>query len=83
METDNNQSSGTATTIRYGLTNNITRSFGANTTVSDLLHDRGILSALSAPESVVAVANGRTLSGDEYISNYGNITLEQQASSKA
>lgn len=80
---DENTNGSTATTVRYGLTNNITRSFGANTTVGELLHDRGILSALSAPESVVAVANGRTLSSDEYVSNYGNITLEQQASSKA
>ena len=70
-------------TIRYGLTNSITRSFSTDTRVSDILTDTSVLAALSAPESVSAVSNGQTLSRDMYVSNYDTITLEQQASSKA
>ena len=70
-------------TIRYGLTNSITRSFSPDTRVSDILSDTGVLAALSAPESVSAVSNGQTLNRDAYINNYDTITLEQQASSKA
>lgn len=73
----------TTVTLRYGLTNTVTRSFNDNTTVGDILTDRSILAALSAPESVNAVSGGETLAHDEYISNYNAITLEQQASSKA
>lgn len=70
-------------TIRYGLTNSVTRSFDDGVTVSDVLADRSIRAALSAPEAVVAVSNGDTLRGDSLIENYDSITLEQQASSKA
>lgn len=70
-------------TLRYGLTNTVTRSFAEDTTVSDILADRSILAALSAPESVSAVANGVTLDGSNMLHGLGTITLEQQASSKA
>jgi len=70
-------------TLRYGLTNTVTRSFPEDTTVSDILADRSILAALSAPESVSAVANGVTLDGSNMLHGLGTITLEQQASSKA
>ena len=70
-------------TIRYGLTNSITRSFSTDTRVSDILSDTSVLAALSAPESVSAVSNGQTLGRDMLIGNYDTITLEQQASSKA
>jgi len=70
-------------TIRYGLTNTVTRGFSNEATVRDLLADRSILAALSAPESVSAVSNGVTLSPDAYVGGYTTITLEQQASSKA
>jgi len=73
----------TTVTVRYGLTNTVTRSFGSERTIGDLLSDRSILAALSAPESVVAVCNGCTLSSSEYLHDYSTITLEQQASSKA
>jgi sulfur carrier protein ThiS len=70
-------------TIRYGLTNSVTRSFDEGVTVHDVLADRSIRAALSAPEAVVAVSNGDTLLGDSLVENYDSITLEQQASSKA
>lgn len=70
-------------TLRYGLTNTVTRSFPEDTTVSDILSDRSILAALSAPEAVSAVANGVTLDGSNNLHGLGTITLEQQASSKA
>lgn len=70
-------------TIRYGLTNSITRSFSPDTRVADILSDTSVLAALSAPESVSAVSNGQTLNRDAYVNNYDTITLEQQASSKA
>lgn len=70
-------------TLRYGLTNTVTRSFPEDTTVSDVLSDRSILAALSAPEAVSAVANGVTLDGSNNLHGLGTITLEQQASSKA
>ncbi len=70
-------------TIRYGLTNSVTRSFDEGVTVGDVLADRSIRMALSAPEAVVAVSNGETLSSTSLIEHYDSITLEQQASSKA
>jgi hypothetical protein len=70
-------------TLRYGLTNTVTRSFPEDTLISDILSDRSILAALSAPESVSAVANGVTLDGNNSLYGLGTITLEQQASSKA
>lgn len=70
-------------TIRYGLTNQVVRDFDSETTIGDLLTDRSILAALSAPESVTAVAHGETLSNSMYVTDFSNITLEQQASSKA
>ncbi len=69
--------------IRYGLTNQVTRDFDSETTIRELLADRSILAALSAPESVTAVSGGETLSAGDYVSDYVSITLEQQASSKA
>jgi len=69
--------------IRFGLTNQVTRDFDESITVSDLIADRSILAALSAPESVTAVSGGETLSGSDYVVDYDTITLEQQASSKA
>ncbi|MAO23235.1 MAG: hypothetical protein CMJ25_20985 [Phycisphaerae bacterium] len=73
----------TNVTIRYGLTNSVTRGFEQDVTVGDILADRSIRMALSAPEAVVAVSNGDTLSHDTAVSNYDSITLEPQASSKA
>jgi len=73
----------TTVTIRYGLTNTVTRSFPYDATVADILSDRSILAALSAPESVSAVSGGETLSGSDLLNGFSTITLEQQASSKA
>lgn len=73
----------TNVTIRYGLTNSVTRGFEPGVTVGDILADRSIRMALSAPEAVVAVSNGETLSADALVANYHSITLEPQASSKA
>jgi len=70
-------------TIRYGMSNTMTRSFEENYTVGSLLRDTSILGALSAPEGCVAVSNGRTLSSDDYVADFSSITLERQASSKA
>lgn len=71
------------TTIRYGMSNSVTRAFDSEYTVADLLSDRSILGAISAPEGTVAVSNGVTLSGDAFVSEHDSITLEKQASSKA
>jgi hypothetical protein len=71
------------TTIRYGMSNTVSRSFDIDTTVGSLLNDRSILGALSAPEGCVAVSNGVTLSADSLVVDYSTITLERQASSKA
>ncbi len=73
----------TNVTIRYGLTNSVTRGFESGVTVGDILGDRSIRMALSAPEAVVAVSNGNTLPIDALVENYDSITLEPQASSKA
>ena len=70
-------------TIRYGLTNSVTRDFDNEATVGDLLNDNSIRAALSAPENVRAVSNGQTLDASNYVTAYSSITLEQQASSKA
>jgi hypothetical protein len=71
------------TTIRYGVSNTVTRSFDSNYTVGSLIADRSVLGALSAPEGVVAVSNGATLTNTDYVADYSTITLERQASSKA
>ena len=70
-------------TIRYGMSNSVSRSFDENYTVGSLLRDTSILGALSAPEGCVAVSNGQTLSNDSYVADFSSITLERQASSKA
>lgn len=71
------------TTVRYGMSNAISRAFDIEYTVGNLIADRSILGALSAPEGVVAVANGVTLDSGALVSDYSSITLEKQASSKA
>lgn len=77
----------TTVTIRYGMTNSITREFedNENLQVNDILNDRGILGALNAPEGCVAVVSGETLNSSDYVDNHAGatITLEKQASSKA
>mgnify|MGYP003628549303 CR=1 FL=1 len=75
----------TTVTIRYGMTNSITREFEEDSTIGSILADRGILGALNAPEGCVAVASGENLSNDDYVHNSAGttITLEKQASSKA
>jgi hypothetical protein len=70
-------------TIRYGMSNSISRGFEENFTVGQLLRDTSILGALSAPEGCVAVSNGQTLSNESYVADFTSITLERQASSKA
>lgn len=75
----------TTVTIRYGMTNSITREFDENLQILDLLNDRGILGALNAPEGCVAVVSGETLSSNTHVADHSGatITLEKQASSKA
>ena len=73
----------TTITIRYGMSNSVSRTFDENYTISSLLRDTSILGALSAPEGCVAVSNGQTLSNESYVADYTSITLERQASSKA
>jgi len=70
-------------TIRYGMTNSVTRDFDNEATIGDMLNDRSIRAALSAPENVRAVSGGQTLDSDDYITSFSSVTLEQQASSKA
>ena len=70
-------------TIRYGMSNSVSRSFNEDYTVGSLLRDTSILGALSAPEGCVAVSNGQTLSNESYVADFSSITLERQASSKA
>jgi hypothetical protein len=70
-------------TIRYGMTNSVTRDFDNDATVGDLLNDTSIRAALSAPENVRAVSGGQTLDASDYVTAFSAITLEQQASSKA
>lgn len=76
----------TTVTLRYGMTNSITREFDdENLQINDILNDRGILGALNAPEGCVAVVSGVTLSSSDYVTNHAGatVTLEKQASSKA
>lgn len=70
------------TTIRYGASSSINRSFDDEYTVGDLLRDKAVLGALGAPESVRAISNGETLERDEIVNGYNTITLEKQASEK-
>ena len=72
----------TTITIRYGMSNSVSRTFDENYTVGSP-PDTSILGALSAPEGCVAVSNGQTLSNDSYVVDFSSITLERQASSKA
>ena len=70
------------TTIRHGLTNQVTSEFAPGFTVGQLLRDRNILRRLNAPEGVVARANGRVLEQDDEVCRYSEINLEAQASGK-
>ena len=72
------------TVIKYGIANELpARDFGPSFTVGDLLKDTATLGYLSAPEGCSAVSRGETLSAHSLVSNYSEITLEKQASSKA
>ena len=73
----------TTVTIRYGMTNSITREFDEESTINDVLNDRGILGALNAPEGCVAVSSGETCQSGDALAGYTTLTLEKQASSKA
>ncbi len=70
-------------TVRYGMSNSVSRAFEENYTVGQLLSDSSILGALSAPEGCVAVSNGATLQSSDLVTDFSSITLERQASSKA
>lgn len=71
------------TKIRYGITGEISRDFPADYTVGNLLSDHSILGSLGAPENVVALSFGETLSSTALVADYSSITLEKKASSKA
>jgi hypothetical protein len=71
------------TTIRYGLSNQVERTFSPSYTIRDLLTDRALLAQLNAPEGVVAVSLGDTLEDNQSVSQFSSITLEKRASSKA
>jgi hypothetical protein len=71
-----------ATTVKYGVSAEITRDFG-DMTVGELVADQSILAALGAPEGVSAVSSGETLGNNEKVSDYPTIQLEKRASSKA
>ena len=71
------------TTIRYGLSNQVERTFSPIYTIRDLLTDRALLAQLNAPEGVVAVSLGDTLEDNQSVSQFSSITLEKRASSKA
>jgi hypothetical protein len=72
-------------TIRYGVTNTVTREFSDELTISDLVSDRNILGSLNAPEGCVAIYNGNSIQSNAGVEDYDGlqITLEKQASSKA
>ncbi len=71
------------TTVNYGISGTLSKSFEDGYTVADLLADKNILGVLGAPENVRAISAGETLSGDELVNDYTTITLDKQASSKA
>ena len=70
------------TTIRYGLSNQVERTYSPSFTIRDLLADRALLASLNAPEGVAAVALGDTLDLDQTVAQFSTITLEKRASSK-
>jgi hypothetical protein len=71
-----------ATQINYGMSS-VTPALDANTTVSDLLANRNVLSVLGASTDVRAMSGGVELEDDELVSAYTVITLEKEGSSKA
>lgn len=69
-------------TIKYGLSNSITKSVDDDSTVEDVI-DGSTLAALNAPEGIAVVRNGNTLSEDTSLYDGDVIYLEQRSSSKA
>ena len=69
-------------TIKYGLSNSITKEVDEASTVEDVI-DNSTLAALNAPEGIAVVRNGNTLSEDTSLYDGDVIYLEQRSSSKA
>jgi len=69
-------------TLRYGLSNKVTRSVDDTVTIGDLLSNSSLMATLNAPEGVRAVSGGVTLSKEDLAADYPTITLEKQASEK-
>lgn len=69
-------------TIKYGISNSITKSVDSESTVADVI-DGNTLAALNAPEGIAVVRNGDTLSEDSSLYDGDVIYLEQRSSGKA
>jgi|19_taG_2_1085344.scaffolds.fasta_scaffold00262_14 hypothetical protein len=71
-----------ATQINYGMST-VTPALDPNTTISDLLANRNVLSVLGASSDVRAMSGGEVIKGDELVADYSTLTLEKEGSSKA
>ena len=69
-------------TIKYGISNSITKTVDDDSTVDDVINSN-TLAALNAPEGIAVVRNGNTLSEDTSLYDGDVIYLEQRSSSKA
>lgn len=69
-------------TIKYGISNSITKTVDDESTVDDVINST-TLAALNAPEGIAVVRNGNTLSEDTSLYDGDVIYLEQRSSSKA
>lgn len=70
-------------TIRFGPANELTREFARNTTVSTLLGDRGIQSALGFGSNVQAVIDGEVQNPASPLADGDVVLIETKANAKA
>lgn len=70
-------------TIRYGATNEVTKSVRPGTTVAQVLGDISIQGVLGFGSNVQALVDGQVLNGTASVSDGDVLVIETKANSKA
>lgn len=69
-------------TIKFGLGNQITKTYASGSTVGTILSDRNLLAALGAGDNIQAVIDGEVQSSDSPLSAGDVVILEAKAHKK-
>jgi hypothetical protein len=70
-------------TLNHGVSRSLKRDFPDGVTIGAILRDAAVRSALGLPENVVAVINGQTATGADFVRDGDTVVFERQAAAKA